>query len=276
MSYKVYGYIRASTAVQVQSPDTQKQIITRYAASIGVTVDGFYIDRAVSGKHHMMDREAGRELMLALRPGDHVIFARLDRLSRSFYGFAKVLDQWEKMGITMHMCDMPFPCLGKETDPLKRMFIQMLVTFAEYERQMIRVRTAEGLAALKENGGKWTNQSKLGYKWHKLPDGKWTQIVDPMEMRKCMKVLEMRRQGYIYQAICDYLNRTWKVKTRCRGKYRDPKSKGGEYTPQYIRKMMDVAIEYLKRHGETVPDEGTAEYILSPECEQIKGDTKLV
>ena len=33
--------------------------------------------------------------------------ARLDRLSRSFIGFARILEFWLKHKITMHLCDMP-------------------------------------------------------------------------------------------------------------------------------------------------------------------------
>ena len=38
---------------------------------------------------------------------DTVIVARLDRLSRSFIGFAQILEFWMKHKVAMHLCDMP-------------------------------------------------------------------------------------------------------------------------------------------------------------------------
>ncbi len=94
---RVYGYIRASTDKQIASPETQRQIIDEYAGRLGRSVDRFFIDPATSGKKRLQEREAGRELMTTLRSRDTVIVARLDRLSRSFIGFAQILDSWTKL-----------------------------------------------------------------------------------------------------------------------------------------------------------------------------------
>ena len=112
---RLYGYIRASTDKQIASPETQRQIIEDYAKRLGRTVDRYFIDPATSGKKSLFDREAGKELPLTLKKGDAVIVARLDRLSRSFIGFARILEFWLKHKITMHLCDMP----GGVFDPVQ-------------------------------------------------------------------------------------------------------------------------------------------------------------
>jgi DNA invertase Pin-like site-specific DNA recombinase len=94
----VYGYIRASTDKQIASPETQRQIIEEYARRLGKTVDRCFVDPATSGKKRLHDRTAGRELMTTLRTRDTVIVARLDRLSRSFIGFAQILDAVTRKG----------------------------------------------------------------------------------------------------------------------------------------------------------------------------------
>ena len=94
---RVYGYIRASTDKQIASPETQRQIIEDYAKRIGRSVDRYFIDPATSGKKRLQVREAGQDLMATLRSRDTVIVARLDRLSRSFIGFAEILDSWTKL-----------------------------------------------------------------------------------------------------------------------------------------------------------------------------------
>ena len=104
---RVYGYIRASTDRQIASPETQRQIIEDYAKRLGRIVDRYFIDPAVSGKKRLHDRNAGRELMSTLRVRDTVIVARLDRLSRSFIGFAHILEAWTKLKVGIHLCDMP-------------------------------------------------------------------------------------------------------------------------------------------------------------------------
>ena len=91
---RVYSYIRASTDKQIASPETQRQIIDDYAKRLGRTVERYFVDPAVSGKKPLFDREAGKEMLAQLNKGDEVIVARLDRLSRSFVGFARILEFW--------------------------------------------------------------------------------------------------------------------------------------------------------------------------------------
>jgi len=100
-------YIRASTDKQIASPETQRQIIEEYAGRLGRNVDRYFIDPATSGKKRLQDRTDGRELMTTLLSRDTVIVARLDRLSRSFIGFAQILDSWTKLKVGIHLCDMP-------------------------------------------------------------------------------------------------------------------------------------------------------------------------
>jgi DNA invertase Pin-like site-specific DNA recombinase len=126
-----YGYVRASTDKQVASPETQRQLIIDYAARIGKTVDDFYVDPATSGKKRLFDREAGKRLMIDIRNGDTVIVARLDRLSRSFIQFAQILDQWVKLKINIHICDMPGGFFDPN-NPMSEMTIGILIVFANY------------------------------------------------------------------------------------------------------------------------------------------------
>jgi DNA invertase Pin-like site-specific DNA recombinase len=152
---RVYGYIRASTDRQIASPETQREIIEEYAKRIGRSVDRFFIDPPTSGKKRLHDRDAGRELMTTLRSRDTVIVARLDRLSRSFIGFAQILDSWTKLKVVIHLCDMPGGHFDPD-NPMSEMMIGILIVFANYERKLISQRTREGLQARKQRGEKYT------------------------------------------------------------------------------------------------------------------------
>ena len=160
---RVYGYIRASTDRQIASPETQRQIIEEYARRIGKTVDRYFVDPATSGKKRIQDRDAGGELITILRQRDTVIVARLDRLSRSFIGFAQILDSWTKLKVGIHLCDMPGGHFDPD-NPMSEMMIGILIVFANYKRRLISQRTKEGLQARKQRGEKYMRWVEYGWR----------------------------------------------------------------------------------------------------------------
>jgi len=217
----VYGYGRASTDRQIASPETQRQMIEDYAKRLGRSVDRFFIDPAVSGKKPLFDREAGKELALTLRKGDEVIVARLDRLSRSFVGFARILEFWLKHKIKMHVCDMP----GGVFDPdnlMSELLIGVLIIFANYERRLISVRTHEGLQARKQCGERYCRWAEYGWRWEKRYDSGSdkhvnVKVADQHERAIMAKCVELKAAGLSRDKIHQYLNYEWKVRTRLGG-----------------------------------------------------------
>ncbi len=82
----VYGYARVSTSRQAEdgeSLDVQQRTITGYAMMQGLGLDRVFIERGVSGSKPLADRPEGAALLAALRPGDAVVTAKLDRMFRS-------------------------------------------------------------------------------------------------------------------------------------------------------------------------------------------------
>jgi DNA invertase Pin-like site-specific DNA recombinase len=220
---RVYGYIRASTDKQVASPETQKQIITEYASHLGKKIDDFYVDPASSGKKRLHARLAGFRLMMDLQPGDTVIVARLDRLSRSLIDFAEILDAWTKKKVCLHLCD--FPGGGFDPDnPMSEMMIGILIVFANYERRLISQRTREGLQARKLRGEKYTRWPPYGWRWEKRYDSQREcyhtfKVPDPYEVGIMKKCVELEAAGYSIDQIRQYLNYEWKVRTRTGGEW---------------------------------------------------------
>jgi DNA invertase Pin-like site-specific DNA recombinase len=218
---RVYGYIRASTDKQIASPDTQKQIIEGYARRIGRSVDRFFIDPATSGKKRLHDRDAGRELMTTLRSRDTVIVARLDRLSRSFIGFAQILDSWTKLKVGIHLCDMPGGHFDPD-NPMSEMMIGILIVFANYERRLISQRTKEGLQARKQRGEKYCRWPEYGWRWEKRFDtvlGKDVSfaVADEGERAVMAKCVELRAAGCSLDKIRQHVNYEMKARTRLGG-----------------------------------------------------------
>jgi DNA invertase Pin-like site-specific DNA recombinase len=220
-STRLYGYIRASTDRQIASPETQRQIIEDYAKRLGRSVDRYFIDPAVSGKKPLFEREVGKELPLVLKKGDAVIVARLDRLSRSFIGFARILEFWMKHKITMHLCDMPGGVFDPD-NPMSEMLIGMLIVFANYERRLISVRTREGLQARKQRGEKYCRWAEYGWRWEKRFDPELkkhvnVKVPDANERAIMVKCVELKAAGLSRDKIRQHLNYDLKVRTRMGG-----------------------------------------------------------
>jgi DNA invertase Pin-like site-specific DNA recombinase len=240
---RLYGYIRASTDKQIASPETQKQIIEDYAKRLGRSVDRYFIDPDISGKRPLFERPSGKELSLVLAPGDQVVVARLDRLSRSFIGFAHILELFVKKKITMHLCDMPGGVFDPD-NPMSELMIGVLIVFANYERRLISVRTREGLQARKQRGEKYCRWADYGWRWEKRYDpqlGKHVnfKVADERERAILRKCVELRAAGCSFDQIRQHLNYQMKARTRL----------GGEWTTNRISSLVQQGLRLLAQMG---------------------------
>jgi DNA invertase Pin-like site-specific DNA recombinase len=265
---RVYGYIRASTDKQIASPETQRQIIEDYAKRLGRSVDGYFIDPAVSGKKSLFDRDAGKEMLAQLKSGDEVIVARLDRLSRSFVGFAKILEFWLKHKIKMHLCDMPGGVFDPD-NPMSELLIGVLIIFANYERRLISVRTREGLQARKLRGEKYCRWAEYGWRWEKRFDPKLdkdvnVKVVDEHERAIMAKCVELKAAGYSRDKIRQYLNYDWKVRTRMGGHWTNSRI---EFLVQQGLRLMAETLKSDKSHFAALDDEADYDGLLTLEDE---------
>ncbi|WP_150138899.1 recombinase family protein, partial [Candidatus Enterovibrio escicola] len=92
-----------------------------------------------------------------LRPGDTVVVWKLDRLSRSLKDLLTILEKIEIAGAT-------FLSLTESIDtsvPAGRMMMQIVGSFAEFERAMLRERTKNGLDAARKEGRVGGRRPKL-------------------------------------------------------------------------------------------------------------------
>jgi len=147
----VVAYERVSTASQSDSGlglDAQRRIITTEAARRGWTVVAFETDEGVSAT--ATHRPALERALASLRAGDAeaLVVAKLDRLARSTLGFAELLATAQREGFSVVALD-----LGVDmTTPSGRLVANVMACVAEWERDAIRARTKEALAAAKARG----------------------------------------------------------------------------------------------------------------------------
>ena len=92
-----------------------------------------------------------------LREGDVVVVWKLDRLSRSLKDLLHILEKTEAAGANFRSLTEAIDTSG----PAGRMMMQMLGSFAEFERAMVRERTRAGLKAAREQGRKGGRRPKL-------------------------------------------------------------------------------------------------------------------
>ena len=134
---RVFGYPRASTKKQVESPETQKDMIKKYAVFNGLGDVTFFVDAATSGKVSWEERDAGKELFRQLRRGDHVVLTKLDRAFRKLSDCVTVLEKFERMGVKLHICNLMGGAIDLSS-PMGRFMIHILAAFAELERAGLR------------------------------------------------------------------------------------------------------------------------------------------
>lgn len=135
------GYARVSTTKQ----DAQAQRDALQAA--GVAADRIYVDAGRSGRT-TAGRAALEQALAAARAGDTLIVTKLDRLARSIRDFHELADSITAKGVTLQIDGQAYD----SSSPMGRMFFSLLATFAEFESDLIRARTKEGMAIAKAKG----------------------------------------------------------------------------------------------------------------------------
>lgn len=194
-----YGYVRVSSVDQAEgtSLEEQARVIRGAALMKGLELTRVFEEPGVSGSVALDERAAGRELVALLQPGDWLLVAKLDRAFRSAADALTLADTWKRQGVKLVVADMG-------ADPVTdngvaKLFFGMLACVAEFERDRIRQRTADGRRAKLERGGFIGGRAPFGYRVE--GDGKQAALV-PVEVEQdaILTVRTLRRSGATLQA----------------------------------------------------------------------------
>jgi site-specific DNA recombinase len=133
-----------------------------------------------------------------------VVVYKVDRLSRSLLDFAKVMDRFNKAGVAFVSVTQNF----STADAMGRLTLNMLMSFSEFEREMIAERTRDKIAAARRKG-KWTGGPvPLGYD---VVDKKL--VVNDLEavvVREIFDLYEQHRSALTVARLLNEANRTTK------------------------------------------------------------------
>ena len=146
-----YGYARVSTKEQ----NEERQLIALTA--FGVAADAIFVDKQ-SGKN--FERMQYRKLIRKLKDGDTLVVKSIDRLGRNY---EEILEQWrvitKEKRAAIVVLDMPLLDTRQNRDLtgtlIADIVLQLLSYVAQTEREFIRQRQAEGIAAAKARGVKF-------------------------------------------------------------------------------------------------------------------------
>jgi DNA invertase Pin-like site-specific DNA recombinase len=133
----------SSTSIQRQDESCRSEVVRRN----GVIVADPFVDEGVSGALPPLDRPAMKQLLHSLGGVDAVMVWKIDRIARSFVGFADIVRELDKHGVALISATEPIDMTG----PTGRAMAQMIATFAELEREMIKARVRDSMRKAKED-----------------------------------------------------------------------------------------------------------------------------
>ncbi|MGO9801612.1 MAG: recombinase family protein [Candidatus Binatus sp.] len=155
MTKALIGYARCST-------DKQDLAAQRAAlAALGVSANRIYVDHGLTGTNRA--RPGLDQALAAVRRGDTLVVPKLDRLARSVPDARHIADALVARGVTLALGTSRYA----PADPMGKMFFNILATFAEFEADLIRLRTREGMAIARAKGKLRGKQPKLSEKQQK-------------------------------------------------------------------------------------------------------------
>lgn len=146
------GYARCST--DKQDLAAQQAVLIE----LGVAPDRIYMDRGFTGRTRA--RPGLDQALAAVRAGDTLVVPKLDRLARSVPDARDIADTLAARQVKLALG----ASIYDPADPMGKMFFNILATFAEFEADLIRMRTREGMAVARARGKLRGKQPKLSDK----------------------------------------------------------------------------------------------------------------
>ncbi|HHR3734685.1 TPA: recombinase family protein [Salmonella enterica] len=149
------GYARCST--DRQDLTAQQEALVK----LGVFPERIYTDKGLTGSNRQ--RPGLDQALAAVRRGDTLVVPKLDRLARSVPDAREIADALQARGVKLALGASVYD----PEDPVGKMFFNVLATFAEFEGDLIRLRTREGMAIARAKGKLRGKQPKLSEKQQK-------------------------------------------------------------------------------------------------------------
>ena len=134
------GYARVST--DQQDLTAQRDGLQ----ALGVQAERMYVDHGLTGTNR--ERPGLHQALAACRAGDTLVVTKLDRLARSLPDARAIADELTQREVKLNLGGS----VHDPTDPVGRLLFNVLAMVAEFESDLIRMRTGEGMKVAKAKG----------------------------------------------------------------------------------------------------------------------------
>jgi len=248
---------------EFNSLDAQREAAEAYIASQKaegwVCLPERYDDGGFTGGN--MDRPALQRLLADIEAGkiDCVVVYKVDRLSRSLTDFARIVEVFERHKVSFVSVTQHF----NTTQSMGRLTLNILLSFAQFEREIIGERIRDKIAASRQKG-KWTGgRPILGYDVDRS-NGSPRLIVNAAEASRVRQIFDLYLElGALLPVVAELDRRGWrnKVWTTRQGRRRGglPFDKGQLYrlltNVLYMGKVTHKRAVYSGEHEAIVSEE---------------------
>lgn len=170
----VYGYCRVSTQMQAKDGNSlhaQEQLLKENGA------EKIYSDAFTGAKAHRPELD---KLLAVLQGGDKLVVTKLDRIARSASQGIELIQTLLEKGVTVHVLNMGL----LDNTPTGKLIRNIMLAFAEFERDMIIERTQEGKAIAKkqpdfrEGRPRLYNRKQIQHALDLLQDHSYRQVTE--------------------------------------------------------------------------------------------------
>src|SRR6202051_4926035 len=205
-----------------------------------------------------LDRPALQQLLedIDARRVDCLLVYKVDRLSRSLLDFARLVDRFDQRSVSFVSVTQQF----NTSTSLGRLTLNILLSFAQFERELIGERTSDKMSAARRKG-KWVGGCPvLGYD---VDPGGGRLVVNEEEAERVRAIFALfEEHGSVLPALAEIERRGWKLKswTPKSGQFRP----GGPFALNSLRRLLtNILYTGAIRHkGQSYPGEHAA--ILAP------------
>ncbi|MFC4245084.1 recombinase family protein [Gryllotalpicola reticulitermitis] len=182
------GYARVSTIEQDLT--AQRDALT----ALGVDAKHIHVDHGLTGTNRA--RPGLREALAAVRDGDTLVVTKLDRLARSLPDARDIAEELTNKGVALSLGGSIYD----SNDPVGRLLFNVLGMVAEFEADLIRMRTREGMAVARAKGrlkGKKPKltavQRKLLLKMHAAGEHSQGELAEVFSVSRATIYRELQR-----------------------------------------------------------------------------------
>ena len=182
----IYGYARVSTKGQAKDGNSLEgqSLLLREAGADKIFYDSF------TGRK--MERPEFNKLLSVLHEGDKLIVTKLDRFARSAVQGSQMIEELIAKGVTVHVLNIGL----MDNTPTGKLIRNIMLSFAEFERDMIVERTQEGKAIAREKGIRVDGRPKKNVPTETLRNYYILQQKGKMTVDDCCEELNISRSTW--------------------------------------------------------------------------------